>query len=231
MRKRPATLSGKVLNCAIWIPDEYGAWKCGVYGRNCKGDTCAPLPNPNVKQVKVCITSQRVFSPFLDKTVTRCKTYAPTCSGKGCMDFPMPYPKEPSEKTMPSPSEIKTVAEWMAGQYNEETFQKEPYLARQILDRGGIAPPRTVTATGKTPGKEEYKSIPLFLKSKRGMSCDEMAMEMKYKYCDDLTEAIAKQYPPKTKGAWKKKRRKETSDFIDAAYEYIEEKMDEGEWR
>jgi len=230
MRKRPATLSGKVLNCAIWIPDEYGRWKCGAYGRNCKGDTCAPLPDPKVKQVKVCITSQRVFSPFLDKEVTRCKTYAPTCSGQACMDFTMPYPKEASEKTMPSPSEIKTIAEWMAAEYNEEMFEKEPYLAREILDRGGIAPEKAVTATGKRPELEEYKSIPLFLRNKRGLPCDEMAMEMQYDYCDDLRQAIAKQYPPKAKGAWKKKRRKETSDFIDAAYEYIEDQMVEGAW-
>jgi hypothetical protein len=226
MRKRPATLSGKVLNCAIWIPNEYGGWKCGMYGRNCKGDTCAPLPNPQVKQVKVCTTTQRVFSPFLDKDVTRCKTYAPTCSGKSCMDFTMPYPKEASEKTMPSPSEIRTIAEWMAAEYNEETFKKEPYLARQILERGGIAPPR-----GKSAESEEYKSIPLFLRNKRGLPCDEMASEMKYDYCDDLRADIAKQYPPKTKGAWKKKQRKERSDFIDAAYEYIEDQMGEGEWQ
>lgn len=224
MAKRPATLSGKVLNCAIWVPDEYGAWKCGAYARVCKADKCAPLPDPKRKQVKVCVTKQKVFSPFLEKNVTRCKTYAPACSGQACMTFTMPYPKEASEKTKPAPAEIRSVAEWMADEYNEETFKKEPYLARQILERGGIRPPKSKVES------EEYRSIPLFLRNKRGLPCDEMASEMQYTYCDDLRRAIAKQYPQKAKGAWKRLSRKSTTDFIDAAYEYIESQMVEEQW-
>lgn len=225
MAKRPATLSGKVLNCAIWVADDYGRYKCGAYARACKADKCAPLRDPKKKLVKLCIATKRVFSPFLDKEVTRCKTYAPACSGQSCMDFTMPYPTEASEKTKPSPSEIRSTAAWLAEEYNEETFAKEPYLARQILERGGIAPPR-----GASAEKEEYKAIPLFLRDKTGLSCDEMASEMGYDYCNDLRLDISKQYPPKAKGAWKKKRRKSASDFIDAAYEFIEDQMAEARW-
>lgn len=230
MRRRPATLSGKVLNCAIWIPDEYGGWKCGAYGRVCEGDKCAPLPDPKKKQVKVCITRQQVYSLFLEKDVTRCKKYAPACSGQACMPMTLPYPKEASEKTMPAPAEIRSIAEWMAQEFNVEAFEKEPYLARQILERGGIRPYKTPTGLDKPVEKEEYKTLPLFLRNKQGMPLDEMAAEMGYEYTNDLVEDIQKAYPPKAKGAWKKKKRKEASDFIDAAYSYIEAQMVEGQW-
>jgi len=224
MAKRPATLSGKVLNCAIWVPDDYGRYKCGAYARACKGDKCAPLPDPKKKLVKVCIVPKRVFSPFLDKEVTRCKTYAPACSGKACMDFTMPYPTEPSEKTKPSPSEIRSTAAWMAEEYNEEVFNKEPYLAREIMSRGGIR------AYRKGHEKEEYRAIPLFLKNREGMPLDEIANEMGYDYTNDLIRDIEKAYPPKAKGAWKKLRRKNASDFVDAAYTFVEDQMAEGQW-
>lgn len=225
MKRRPATLSGKVLNCAIWIPDEYGGWKCGGYARACKPDKCAEPSDPKKKQAKVCTRKQKVFSPFLDKKVSRCKKYAPACTGRPCMDSSMPYPTEPSEKTKPSPMEIRSIASWMAAEYNEETFGKEPYLAREILDRGGIR------AFRRGALKEEYKTIPLFLKNKSGLPADEMANEMGFETERELMEAIHIEYPPKTKGEWKtKKLRKKTSDFIDAAYEYIEEKIFEQQW-
>lgn len=225
MSKRPATLSGKVLNCAIWVPNDYGRWKCGQYARACKGDNCAPLPDPKKKLVKLCIMTKRVFSPFLNKDVTRCKTYAPACTGQSCMDFTMPYPTGASERTKPSPSEIRSTAAWMADEYNEEVFNKEPYFARQILDRGGIRPPR-----GAGAEKEEYRAIPIFMRDKTGLPLDEMAAEMQYEDSNALRRAIQKAYPIKAKGEWKTKRRKSASDFVDDAYEFIEEQMAEGQW-
>jgi len=225
-KRRPATLSGKMLNCAIWIPDQYGGWKCGGYAPACEVDKCAPLPDPKKKQVKVCSTRQKVFSPFLDKKVTRCKRYAAACNRQTCMDFTMPYPDEPSEKTMPAPAEIKSVASWMAEEYNEEVFKKDPAFAREILDRGGIRPPRGVGAE-----KEEYRAIPIFMRDKTGLPLDEMAAEMNYADGEALRRDIEKAYPIKKKGEWKKKKqRKQASDFIDAAYEYIEEQMGEKQW-
>lgn len=231
MRKRPAILSGKVMNCAIWIPDDYGGYKCGMYAKICNPKKCAPAPDPKSKQAKVCIKTKKVFSLFHDKEVTRCKTYAPACGGRACMDFTMPYPTEPSEKTLPSPKEIRSIAEWMAQERNADLFDREPYLAREILERGGIKPPRT--PSGLEPPErqvEEYTMIPLFLRNKQGLPCDEMASEMGYEYCNDLRRDILKAYPAKEKGAWKKKRRVEASEFIDAAYSFIEDRMAEGEW-
>jgi len=147
------------------------------------------------------------------------------------MDFTMPYPEEPSEKTMPSPSEIRSVADWMADEYNEEAFEKEPYLAREILEWGGIAPFRKTVATEKQPEKAEYRSLPLFLRNKTGLTIDQMAAEMGYEYANDLVAAIQKEYPAKTKSQWKSKQRRKTpADFIDAAYEYIESQMVESQW-
>lgn len=234
MSKRPATLSGKVLNCAIWIPDGYGGYKCGQYTKICNPKKCAPAPDPKSKQSKVCIKKQKVFSLFHDKMVSRCKTYAPACGGKACMDFTMPYPTEPSEKTLPSPQEIRSISEWMADQRNEELFEREPYLAREILSRGGIAPfkypTETWLETEPIRSDEEYTALPLFLRNKAGLPCDEMANEMGYKYCDDLRQDILKAYPQKTKGAWKQKRRVKASEFIDDAYAFIEDRMEAGEW-
>jgi len=226
MRELAATLRGKLINCAIWIPDDYGGWKCGAYARRCEVPTCADAPDPKVKQVKVCVKDQKVFSLFYDKKVTRCKKYKTACEGRACMDDPMPYPREASEKVRPKPSEVRLIAEWMAEEANQEAFDREPYLAREILERGGIAPPRGVSAE-----KEEYKSIPLFLRNRAGLPCDEMAAEMNYDYCDDLRQAIAKEYPIKAKGEWKKKRRRTWEEFQDAAYDMIEDEMAQGAWQ
>jgi len=231
MRGLPATLQGKLINCAIWIPDDYGGWKCGMYARKCNVRSCADAPDPKVKQVKVCVKNQKVFSLFYDKQVTRCKKYKTACEGRACMDFIAPYPEEASEKVKPKPSEVRSMAQWMAEMYNEETFEREPILAREILSRGGIAPPRW--PSGLEPPEfqaEEYTAIPLFLRNSEGLAMDEMAAEMGYDYFDDLMEQIHKAYPKKEKGAWRKLRRKTWDEFEDAAHGMIEDAIEDGEW-
>lgn len=223
--------SGRIANCAIWIPDRRGGWTCGAYGRVCDSPSCAKPTRKDSRQARVCVKTQKVFSKFLKKKVSRCKRYEATCTGPACMDFTMPYPEGESERTTPRDDEVKLHAEWMAEQYNEEHFERIPYLAREILDRGGIRPPRT--PYGLEPPKkqvDEYTMIPLFLRNKTGKPCDEMAALMGYEYCDDLREDILKAYPQKTKGAWKKITRKTWRDFEDDARWEIEEKMRAGEW-
>lgn len=226
-----APLSGRIANCAIWIPNERGGWKCGMYGRVCDSPTCSIVPDPNLlKQIKTCVKKQHVFSPFLNREVIRCKRYESACTGPSCMSEPMPYPKTETERSEPTATEIRSIADWMAAEYNAETFNKQPFLAREILSRGGISPPKKSTATGITPGKEEYLSIPLFLRNKRGLPLDEMASEMKFDYEEDLREALLKQYPPKKTGAYKKLTRKTWKDFQDDAYEMIEAGLESGTW-
>lgn len=229
-------LSGRIANCAIWIPDGYGGWNCGAYGRVCDSPSCAKPTQKDSRQSRVCVKTQKVFSKFLKKKVERCKRYEATCTGPACMDFTMPFPQEKSERTKARKDEVKSYAEWMADRYNEEHFEKIPYLAREILSRGGIAPLKYPTETWlETAEKgrradEEYVAIPLFLRNKKGLPCDEMANEMGYKYCDELREDILRAYPKKAKGAWKKISRKTWRDFEDDARWEIEEKLYAGEW-
>jgi hypothetical protein len=113
----------------------------------------------------------------------------------------------------------------MADRANEEAAEQIPYLAREILDRGGIRSFR------KGYGKEEYKAIPLFLKNKTGLPMDEMAAEMGFDYENDLMKAIQKAYPPRTKGEWKKPPKKaKWTEFEEEAYDYILDRMAEGVW-
>ena len=222
--RRPATLTGRVANCAIWIPNGRTGWKCGNYARVCEPPKCKDAPDPNIKQVKVCSVTQKVFSAFLAKMVTRCKRYETACEGAPCMAFTMPYPTEEAEPK-PDPTEVKSIAEWMAERANEEASAQIPYLAREILERGGIR------AMRKGYAKEEYSTIPLFLKRKTGMPMDEMASEMGYDYENDLIIAIQKAYPARTKREWKKPPKKARwTEYQEDAYDYIEAKMEEGEW-
>lgn len=226
-REKPGTvipdMGGDVANCAIWLPDDRGGYKCGAYARVCEPPACADPPDPITKQIKVCTKTQKVYSGFYDKLITRCKQYKAACKGAACMPSPMPYPEEEARR-IPSPEEVQSMAVWMAEQYNEETFEKEPLLAREILSRGGIR------SYKKGMEKEEYKAIPLFLKNREGLPADEMASEMKFDTDRDLLEAIALEYPKKEKGAWKKLQRKTWQDFEDAAYEMISEGMEAGTW-
>lgn len=220
-RRPPATLAGKIMNCAIWIPDEHGGWKCGTYGRVCETDPkgqCAPIPKKS-KQVKVCVETQQIYSRALKKHVGRCKTYAAACTGSACMSFSKEYPGGSTERTKPSPSEITSRAQWLADEYNETHFTREPHLARAILERGGIAPYR------KGIEKEEYKAIPIFMRNKRGLPLDEMAAELNYADTSALRRDIQKAYPIKAKGSWRKEDRKIAADFIEDAYEIIEEEI------
>ena len=222
MRGKPSIFSGDTVNCAIWIPDGYGGWKCGKFGRPCETEPpgqCAPIGGKS-KQVKVCIAVKKVHSKHYKKSIIRCGKYAPACSGSACIDFSLPYPGGASEITRPSPKGIRSRAAWLAEQYNVEKFSKEPYLAREILERGGIRPYR------RGAEAEEYKTIPLFLRNKGGMPLDEVASEMGYEYTNDLMEAIWKAYPPKAKGQWRRERRKTAADFIDAAYDDLQEEID-----
>lgn len=223
--------SGRIANCAIWIEDGKHGWKCGAYGRVCDSATCAEPPDPTIKQTKVCVTTQKVFSGFYDRLITRCKRYEATCEGPACMEFTMPYPEAP-ERRQPTKAEIRSIAEWIAEQYNRETFEKEPIIAREILSRGGIAPPRVPTALEKPKRvPEEYTAIPLFLRNRQGLPMDEMAAEMGYDYFDEVMAQIQKAYPPKEKGAWRKLRRKTYRDFEDEAKFEIEERIYEGTWQ
>ena len=224
--RRPATLTGRVANCAIWIPNGRTGWKCGNYARVCEPPKCKDAPDPNIKQIKVCATTQKIYSGFYQKMVTRCKRYETACEGAACMPFTMPYPiEEPEPK--PDPTEVKSIAEWMADRANEEAAAQIPHLAREILSRGGIRPPR-----GAGAEREEYKAIPLFLRNKEGLALDEMAMETGYRYENDLREAIAKAYPPRTKGEWKKPPKKARwTEYQEDAFDYIQAKMEEGVWK
>ncbi len=122
------------------------------------------------------------------------------------------------------------MAEWMAEEANVEEAETQPFLAREIMSRGGIKPPRQPTALEPRKRQvEEYTAIPIFLRSKRGLPLDEMAAEMGYEYEDDLRQDIMKAYPAKGKGGKKKKRRQTWEDFQDAAYEMIEEQIAEGQ--
>lgn len=216
-------LSGRIANCAIWIPDESGGWKCGLYGRVCDPPTCGTPPDPKIKQVKVCVKNQHVFSAFYDREIIRCKQYETACEGAACMPEPMPYPTAEAERK-PTKEETRRIAEWMAEEYNEQTFGKEPYFAREILSRGGIRSYR------KGREKEEYKAIPLFMKNAAGLPADEMAAEMGFDTDRDLFEAIFRAYPKKAKGAYKKLRRRTWEEFREAAHEMIEEGIEEGTW-
>jgi len=93
-------LSGRVLNCAIWVPDGKGGYDCGGYARTCDPQpSCEEPPDPTKKQAKVCVKTQKVYSAFLDKDIPRCKRYNAACSGPACMpEGAMPYPSEPSER-------------------------------------------------------------------------------------------------------------------------------------
>ena len=224
--------SGRIANCAVWIEDGKHGWKCGAYGRVCDSPTCAPPPDPTVKQTKVCVRTQKVFSAFYNKLIKRCKQYEATCEGPACMPMTMPFPTEEPERTTPTDEEVKSYAEWMADQYNEEQFERIPYLAREILDRGGIAPHKT--PYGLEPPKrsaEEYTAIPLFLRNREGMPLDEIAAEMGFDYEEDLRAEILKAYPQKTKGEWKKHTTRKTwRDFQEEARWEVREKMQAGEW-
>ncbi len=218
-------LSGDVENCAIWLPDNQGGYKCGGYARVCKPPACELPLDTTTKQIKVCTKTQRVYSPFYNREIERCKKYKAACEGSACMTEPMPYPGTPSERIAPSGSEVESLARWMADEYNQETFEKEPYLAREIMSRGGIRSYR------KGMEKAEYKAIPLFMKDSKGLPPDEMAAEMDFDTDRDLFEAIAKAYPPKAKGAWKKLQRKTWEDFENAAFEMVEQGMEAGTWQ
>ena len=225
MRRRPpATLRGRTANCGIWIPNGRTGWKCGKYAPVCEPPKCKDAPIPGIKQLRVCSETQRVFSAFYAKMVTRCKKYDAACQTGTCLPERMPYPTEEAEP-IPDPTEVKSIAEWMADRANEEAAAQIPFLAREILSRGGIR------AMRKGHLKEEYSTIPLFLKRKTGMPMDEMASEMGYDYETDLIIAIQKAYPPRTKGEWKKPPKKaQWSEYQEDAYDYIQEKMEEGVW-
>lgn len=226
MRGRaPATLTGRTANCGIWIHNGRTGWKCGKYGPVCKPPTCKKAPVPGIKQIRVCSETQKVFSSFLSKMVTRCKRYEAACETAACLPERMAYPKEEPEPK-PDPTEVKSIAEWMADRANEEASESIPYLAREILSRGGIRSMR------KGHQKAEYKEIPLFLKNKTGLPLDEMANDMGYEYENDLMRAIQKAYPARTKGEWKKPPRKaQWTEYQEEAFDYIQEKMEEGVWR
>ena len=230
MRRQPLTLSGRQIHCAIWVPDGSVGYKCGNYARACNVPKCANPADPQSKQARVCVKMQSVFSLFYDKEVRRCKRYLTSCVGYACMDAPMPYPKAEPERLDPSQAEVKSVATWMAQEFNAEHFGKEgaegkKYLAREVLSRGGIRSYR------KGAQSEEYLSIPLFMRNRQGLPLDEMASEMGYKYENDLIAAIATQYPPKAKGEWKKAQKRKTwEDFENDAYTMIESRMADRTW-
>ena len=179
-----------------------------------------------MKQLRVCSKTQKVFSAFYAKMVTRCKKYEAACETAACLPERMPYPTEKPERTIPTEAEVESISKWMADRANEEAAEQIPFLAREIISRGGIR------AMRKGYAKEEYSTIPLFLKRKTGLPMDEMAAEMGYDYENDLIEAIQKAYPARTKAEWKKPPKKaQWTEYQEDAFDYIQERMEEGVWQ
>lgn len=226
--------AGRKFHCFSWQNS-----RCETYAPDChtqRADGCEVGP-PG--QIKKCVRMKKVPSLFYMKDVRRCAEYRPVCEAF-CITSPAPRgfrpeeaeppPEAPEEAEKIGKEEIRSVATWMADRFNEVEKEVGPALAREILGRGGIAPPRKFKQYA-LPGTriihEEYLEIPLHLRNRKGLPMDEMADEMGM---DDaqLYEAIAAAYP---KGRKKKVRRKKSwMDFNEEAYDYILAQQREGTW-
>lgn len=175
------------------------------------------------KQNRVCVTWKLVepkSKKVKAKLIWRCGGYAASCTAGACLVETMPRPEPEPE---PTKEEIRAVAQWMAEEQSEAQALDPKYLAREILDRGGIRAYKK-----RYPGQptdEEYMAIPLFLKRKTGLPPDEMAHDMGFESDTELYRAIHAAYPaktPKTRLQRLAERRKPRwQDFEDRAYNYL----------
>lgn len=227
-------LAGVKFHCFSWQNS-----RCETYAPACYAQKTGQCEEAAPGQIKKCVRMKKVPSLFYMKDVRRCAEYRPVCEAF-CITSPAPREFRPEEAEAPPEApkepekirkeEIRSVAKWMAARFNEVQKEVGPALAREILSRGGIAPPRKFKQYA-LPGTriihEEYLDIPLHLRNRRGLPMDEMAAEMGMDD-DELYEAIEQAYP---KGRKKAVRRKKSwMDFNEEAYDYILAQQREGTW-
>ena len=204
--------SGVSANCAVWdqfLSEETNryVWRCLMYARACNPPDCSPGPAKTGK-LRLCVKEKLVDSAFYMKPVRRCLKYMPLCDGGACMPEKMPKPE--ARIIEPRRSEVRSMAKAMAAEHTDIEQEAGPALARDILDRGGIA------AYKRGFLKEEYKEIPLHLKNRQGLPLDQMASEMGVDEAA-LVTMIQKAYP---KGR-KTKRRFAWQDYEGVAHDIL----------
>ena len=222
--RKSSAFAGRNFHCFSWENS-----RCSTYTTACEpADQCVEGPRG---QIKKCIRMKKVPSLFYMKDVRRCAEYRPVCEAF-CITSPAPREiraEAPEEaiRAEPRPGDVRGVAKWMAEAFNKTQAEVGPYLAREILKRGGIAPPRKFKQYA-LPGTriihEEYLAIPLHLRNRRGLPIDEMAAEMGMDE-KELTAAIRREY-----GVEKTVRHKHWTEFREEAYNYILAQQSEGTW-
>ena len=210
--------SGMAANCGWWDEEwseklKRWVWRCKKFAPACEAAKTCITGSPN--KLRTCTTTQKVKSAKYNKLITRCLKYSPVCTTGPCLPEPMAKPDR--MEPVFSQKEVRSIAQGLAREYNLLQEESGPALARQILDRGGIAPYR-----GRYL-KEEYKEIPLVLRNKKGLPLDEMASEMGLDEAA-LMSAIRKAYPKGRKTV----RRKTWKDFEEHAIDIIMREHREG---
>ena len=223
-------LAGFKFHCFSWQNS-----RCETYAPACDAQRAGDCEVGPPGQIKKCVRMKKVPSLFYMKDVRRCAEYRPVCEAF-CITSPAPRGFRPEEAEAPEEAgkirkeEISSVAKWMAHEFNTTQAEAGPALAREILDRGGIAPYakfEQYALPGTKITDEEYLEIPLHLRNRRGLTADEMAANVGFRDEKELLEAIEKAYP---KGRKKTVRRKSWMDFRDQAYDYILAQQREGTW-
>jgi len=221
---------GRIAHCGIWDRDKYtGNLICREYFTACQTtDRCLTIPELPKTQVRVCTKFKDVPSITTAKGyVSRCAHYDAVCRPVGCIRSAAPHP-EPAGAF--DPKEVRAIAEWMLDEAKERAKIDPKYLAREIKSRGGIKAYRKQYPGQKTD--QEYMSLPLHLKSKKGLAPDEMAAEMGYGSDTELYRDIHAAYPPKTPRTPLQKqlaKQKPTwRDYEEGARDYLMERAGEG---
>lgn len=222
--------TGRIAHCGIWDRDEYtGDLICRQYFTACQTtDRCLNIPGKPKMQARVCVKFKDVPSITTAKGyVSRCAHYEALCRPVGCIRSAAPHP-EPAGAF--DPKEVRAVAEWMLDEVKERAKIDPKYLAREIKSRGGIKAYRKQYPGQKTD--QEYMSLPLHLKSKKGLAPDEMAAEMGYGSDTELYRDIHAAYPPKTpKTPLQKQLAKQKPtwrDYEEGARDYLMERAGAG---
>lgn len=209
-------LAGTKFHCLSWQNS-----RCETFAPACDVQRAGQCEKDTPGQIKKCVRMKKVPSLFYMKDVRRCAEYRPTCEAF-CITSPFPREEAPEEaiRAEPSPGDVRGVANWMAEAFNKTQAEVGPYLAREILSRGGIR------SYKRGVEKEEYLEIPLHLRNRRGLPPDEMAAEMGMDE-KELFEAIEEAYPKARK---KTVRHKHWTEFKEEAYDYILAQQREGTW-
>lgn len=220
---------GRIAHCGIWDRDKYtGDLICKQYFTACQTtDRCLNIPEKPKTQARVCVKFKDVPSITTAKGyVSRCAHYEALCRPVGCIRSAAPHP----EPAAFDPKEVRAVAEWMLDEVKERAKIDPKYLAREIKSRGGIKAYRKQYPGQKTD--QEYMSLPLHLKSKKGLAPDEMAAEMGYGSDTELYRDIHAAYPPKTPRTPLQKqlaKQKPTwRDYEEGARDYLMERAGAG---